>query len=117
MKAACTLAGTQEPVCVHVELVDDVNMLRLALRQLTQDRVLRARLGSAARRYWEAGGTLEVMAGDYEDLLLAARDAADPVLPAGWPAHLRDDGMSTARKLTAQIGVRFPFDAPARGRP
>ena len=117
MKAACTLAGTHEPVCVHVELVDDVNMLRLALRRLTEDGVLRARLGRAARRYWEAGGTLDLMAGDYEPVLLAARDAADPVLPAGWPAHLRADGTSTARALAAEMGVPYPLDPPAAGRP
>ena len=117
MKVACTLAGAREPVCVHVELIDEVNTLRLALRRLTEDGALRARLGSAARRYWEAEGTLAVMAADYEGLLTAATHAADPVPPAGWPAHLRADGTSTARALTAEMGVPFPFDPPEAGRP
>ena len=30
-----------EPVCVHVELIDEINMLRLALRRLTEDAALR----------------------------------------------------------------------------
>jgi glycosyltransferase involved in cell wall biosynthesis len=116
MKVASTIPGAHEPVCVYVELIDDVNTLRLALRRLTEDAGLRARLGGAARRYWEAQGTLELMAGDYEILLEAARAAADPVRPAGWPAHLRADGTSTARALAAEVGVPFPFDPPAAGR-
>jgi glycosyltransferase involved in cell wall biosynthesis len=116
MKMACTLAGPHEPVCVHVDLVDEANTLRLALRRLPEDGGLRARLGSAARRYWETDGTLDMMAGDYQRVLLAAADAADPVLPAGWPAHLRADGTATARALTAGMGVPFPLDSPAAGR-
>lgn len=117
MTVASTVPGGHEAVCVHVELVDEVHMLRLALRRLTEDAALRARLGSAARRYWEAQGTLELMARDYEGLLTASRAAADPAAPAGWPAHLRADGTGLARALTTDIGVPFPFDAPAAGRP
>jgi hypothetical protein len=91
-------------------------MLRLALRRLTEDGGLRARLGTAARRYWEAEGTLGLMARDYEALLDEARAAADPVPPPGWPAHLQADGTSAARALAAGIGVPFPFDPPASGR-
>jgi hypothetical protein len=103
-------------VCVHVGLDDEVNMLRLALRTLTEDAGLRARLGGAARRYWEAEGTIELMARDYEDMLKAARMAAGPALPARWPAHLRADGTATARRLAAEVGVPFPLDAASLGR-
>jgi glycosyltransferase involved in cell wall biosynthesis len=113
MKVACTVAGAPEPVCAHVDLVDEANTLRLALRRLTVDAALRARIGRAARLYWEAEGTLERMARDYEDVLLAARDAADPVRPAGWPAHLSADGTATARALAAGMGVPFPLGSPA----
>jgi glycosyltransferase involved in cell wall biosynthesis len=116
MKVACTRPGTHEPVCVHVDLADEVNTLRLALRRLSDDAGLRARIGGAARRFWEAEGTMALMASDYEALIEAARLAADPVLPAGWPAHLRADGTSTARALAAHVGVPFPFDPPATGR-
>jgi glycosyltransferase involved in cell wall biosynthesis len=116
MKVASTLAGRHDAVCVHVELDDEVHMLRLALRRLTEDAALRARLGSAARRYWETQGTLELMARGYESLLTAAQAAADPAAPAGWPAHLRADGTGLARALTSDFGVPFPFDAPAAGR-
>jgi glycosyltransferase involved in cell wall biosynthesis len=117
MKVSCTRPGTPEPMCVHVELIDEVNMLRLALRRLTEDGELRARLGRAARRFWEAEGTLQLMARDYEGLLAAARDAADPVLPASWPAHLQADGLSAARRLTAEIGVPLPFEPPVGPSP
>jgi len=116
MKVACTRPGAHEPVCAHVDLIDEVNTLRLALRRLTEDAGLRARLGGAARRFWEAEGTLDLMARDYEGLLGATSAAADPVTPAGWPAHLRADGTSAARALAAQVGVPFPFDPPATGR-
>ena len=116
MKTACTRPGAHEPVCVHVELIDEVNMLRLALRRLTEDAALRERLGRAARRYWEAQGTMDLMAGDYEGLLAAARDAGDPDLPAGWPAHLQADGTGTARALAAEMGVPYPLETPAAGR-
>lgn len=116
MKVATTTGAAAEPVCVHVELVDGAHMLRLALRRLTEDGDLRARLGTAARRHWETEGTLDLMARDYEGLLAAARQAADPALPAGWPAHLRADGTATARALMAEAGVPFPFDPRAIGR-
>jgi glycosyltransferase involved in cell wall biosynthesis len=111
----CTPAGAQEPVCVRIELIDEVNMLRLALRRLAEDADLRARLGSAARRYWETRGTPELMAADYEGILAAAMRAADPVLPAGWPAHLRADGSSRARALASEVGVPYPLERARTG--
>jgi glycosyltransferase involved in cell wall biosynthesis len=116
MKVACTDASETEPVCVHVDLIDEVNTLRLALRRLTEDAELRTRLGSAARRYWSRGATMELMALDYERALARAACLPDPPRPAGWPAHLRADGTSTARALAAHVGVPFPFDPPATGR-
>jgi glycosyltransferase involved in cell wall biosynthesis len=106
----CTPAGAREPVCLRIELIDAVNMLRLALRRLAEDADLRKRLGSAARRYWETQGTPALMAEDYEGILAAARQAADPVLPAGWPAHLRADGSSRARTLAFEVGVPYPLE-------
>ena len=116
MKVASTLPGEHDAVCVHVELTDEVHMLRLALRRLTEDGALREALGREARRYWRTHGTLDLMARDYDVVLDAARAAADPRLPADWPAHLRADGTATARALTAQLGTPFPFDPPASGR-
>ena len=108
-------AAAQEPVCVHVELVDAAHMLRLALRRLTEDRGLRERLGRAARRYWQAEGTIGLMARDYEAVLAEARSAPDPASPARWPAHLRADGSAAARGLLAEMDVPYPIDEPGFG--
>ena len=71
-----------EPVCVHVELIDEIHMLRLALRRLRRDGELRARLGRAARRYWAEHATLELMARDYESALARAAALPLPEKPA-----------------------------------
>ncbi len=102
-----------EPVCVHVELVDEIPMLRLALKRLTDDAALRERLGGAARRYWAEQGTLALMARDYEGLLAKAAAAPIPRRPAEWPAHLAADGSALARALTAGTWVPYPFDVRA----
>jgi len=102
-----------EPVCVHIELVDEIPMLRLALTRLTDGAALRMRLGRAARRYWTEQGTLALMARDYEGLLARAAVAPIPARPAEWPAHLAADGSTLARALTAEIGVLYPLDVRA----
>jgi hypothetical protein len=93
-------------------LVDGAHMLRLVLRRLTEDAGLRARLGSAARRYWSRHATMALMARDYERALARAAVLAAPPRPAGWPAHLTADGTSTARGLLGQMGVSYPLEPP-----
>jgi glycosyltransferase involved in cell wall biosynthesis len=102
-----------EPVCVHIELVDEIPMLRLALKRLTDDAALRARLGGAARRYWAGQGTLALMARDYEGLLERAAAAPTTARPADWPLHLAADGSALARALSAEAGVPYPLDSRA----
>ena len=110
MTVACTAPSVSEPVCVHVELIDDINMLRLALRRLTEDPALRDRLGRAARRYWAEHATMTVMARDYEAALASAAAAPNPATPANWPAHLTADGTATARALTAGVGADYRLE-------
>jgi len=109
MTVACTDPGATEPVCVHVELIDDINMLRLVLRRLTEDPALRDRLGRAARRYWAEHATMTVMARDYEAAFASAATVPNPAKPEAWPAHLTADGTATARALTAGIGTQYPL--------
>jgi hypothetical protein len=116
MRIACTVPAATEPVCVHVELIDDINMLRLVLRRLTEDPALRDRLGRAARRYWAEHATMTVMACDYETAIACAAAAPSPARPAGWPSHLMADGSSGARVLTAQVGVPYPLDQRSTGQ-
>lgn len=109
MTVACTDPSATEPVCVHVELIDDINMLRLVLRRLTEDPALRDRLGRAARRYWAEHATMTVMARDYEAAFASAATAPNPAKPEAWPAHLTADGTATARALTAGVGTDYPL--------
>lgn len=102
-----------DPVCVHIELIDEIPMLRLALQRLCGDADLRARLGRAARRYWAEQGTVELMVREYEALLARAAATPDAPRPAGWPAHLTADGSGLARALTAGVGVACPLDPVA----
>ena len=77
-EVACADPSAAEPVCVGVELNHDIHMLRLALVRLAGDAGLRARLGAAARRYWEAQATLGLMAQDYESALAQVAALPDP---------------------------------------
>jgi glycosyltransferase involved in cell wall biosynthesis len=109
MTVSGAAAEDGEPICVLVDLLEDVNMLRIALRRLTEDTVLRAGLGRAARRYWDRQGTLELMARDYETVLEETRNAPAPSRPSRWPAHLVADGSAVARALVAQVGAAWPL--------
>ena len=114
METACADPAAAEPVCVRVELNHDLHMLRLALRHLAGDAALRARLGAAARRYWEAQATLGLMTQDYEAALAQAAALPDPERPAGWPAHLSDDGTATLRKIVTDMGITFEWGGAGR---
>jgi hypothetical protein len=81
------------------------------MRRLARDADLRASLGRAARRQYEAQHTLPLMADDYERLLAnaAARPAPDPTAIA-LPAHLLDDHSGQLRRLLAETGITdLPF--------
>jgi hypothetical protein len=107
MRTVCTDPAAGEPVAVTVELTDDINMIRIAFRRLTEDAVLRARLGKAARRYWETHATMDLMVADYVAAIERARALPAPVPPPDWPPHLRADGTERARELAAHVGVRL----------
>jgi glycosyltransferase involved in cell wall biosynthesis len=109
MTVACTDPAATEPIAVSVELIDEIHMLRLALRRLAEDAGLRARLGAAARRYWAAHATMDLMAADYEAALARVAAMADPPRPPRWPAHLTADGTATTRQIAAAMGVGVDF--------
>jgi glycosyltransferase involved in cell wall biosynthesis len=115
MEAVSSGPAGAEPVCAHIELIDEIHMLRLALRRLAEDGELRARLGRAARRYWAEHATLELMAADYESALARAAASPLPRKPAGWPTHLSADGSAAARSLVGGFGVPYPLEVPAGG--
>ena len=71
------------------------------MRRLARDAALRATVGAAARRYWEAEHREALMQAAYERLLPLA--AARPAPTAPLPAHLRPD------PLARLAGVLSPF--------
>jgi len=113
MKIACTDPAAREPIAVGVELDHDIHMLRLALVQLARDAGLRERLGAAARRYWAAHASMELMAQDYEAALVRVSALPDPARPASWPAHLSNDGTATLRAIMTSMSVTFDWQGGA----
>lgn len=93
----------RDPIAVSIDVLDEAHSLALALDRVTSDAPLRARLGRAARQWWEAHHRLEPMADAYERLFARAVAIAPPV--STLPAHLRDDGTSKARALLAPFGL------------
>lgn len=109
--AAARRLRPEEAVAVSIDILDEDHSLELAMRRLATDAALRASLGRAARRYYEAQHTLPLMADDYERLLAqaAALPAPDPAA-IGLPAHLLDDRSGQLRRLLAETGLdQSPF--------
>ena len=94
-------------ITVAIDILDEDHSLRLALRRLVSDDALRARLGAAARRYWEREHTVPRMVDDYARLIDRARTLAAPPTPP--LAHLSADGSALARDLLAPFGLPLPW--------
>jgi glycosyltransferase involved in cell wall biosynthesis len=98
----------RKPIALIVELTDELQMVKLAIRRLAESRQLRERLGRAARRYWSQHATIEIMAQDYEALLERTRTSGPNPHPL-WPAHLVADGTEQARAIAGHVGVRLDW--------
>jgi glycosyltransferase involved in cell wall biosynthesis len=105
---------TAAPCAVAIDILDEDHSLRLAMRRLGTDPVLRARLGSAARTCWHQNHSIEAMTADYRGLIAEAirRPARDVPLPA----HLLDDRSGTLERLIEPFGLPSPLRSSARGR-
>ncbi len=93
-----------DPVAIAIDLVDEDESLRLAMRALADDGGLRERLGRAGHAYWSAHHTLEVMAGDYERLIAHAAARPAPVV-TDLPAHFTNDHSAKARAIVDRFGI------------
>jgi glycosyltransferase involved in cell wall biosynthesis len=104
--AAARRPRPEEAVAVSIDILDEDHSLELAMRRLAGDPALRASLGVAARRHYEAQHTLPRMADDYERLLAQAiaLPAPDPAAIA-LPPHLLDDHSGRLRRLLAETGM------------
>jgi hypothetical protein len=101
-------AGTDAaPICVALDIADEEHSLRLAVRRLATDEALRNTLGRAAREYWTANHSVDLMISDYRKLIAIAR-GEQPPRPA-LPTHLRDDHGHIVRNVTAMFGLSSPL--------
>ncbi|HXH05942.1 MAG TPA: glycosyltransferase family 4 protein [Vicinamibacterales bacterium] len=104
-------ADVPGPIAVTVDLLDEAETLRLALRRLCADPALREQIAHAGREWWARHHTPEAMAEDYESAI--ARAAARPRPRTVLPRHLRPDVFGHTRALLESMGARLPaeFDA------
>jgi hypothetical protein len=54
------------------------------------------------------------MAQDYEAAFAQVAALPDPERPAGWPAHLSDDGTAALRRIVTGMGVTFDWSGAGR---
>jgi glycosyltransferase involved in cell wall biosynthesis len=100
--------GPRQAIAVAIDILDEDHSLRLAMRRLADDAALRARLGAAARQWWQREHSLDVMVGDYERVIAAA--VARPAPGEALPPHMRDDGDRRLRELMAPFGPHVNMD-------
>lgn len=79
------------PVAVSVDVRDEEHSLAVAIRRLSTDPALRARLGGAAYAWWRAHATVRDAADAWDRILREAATLAPPARPPDWPAHLTAD--------------------------
>ena len=68
-----------KPLGVAIDILDEDHSLEITLRRLCDDASLRNQLGVRARQYWETNHRLEMMAEDYDKLLV--KDVAATMTP------------------------------------
>ena len=93
------------PVAGTIDLRDEEHSLALAIRRLSADAPLRARLGEAARAWWRTYASPNAAFPCWERLLREAA-ALDPApRPTDWPPHLTADGTERARAMLDEFGL------------
>jgi len=92
-------------VAIRIDLLDEDEALRHAMRRLAEDGKLREDLGRAGHAYWSAHHTMEAMANDYRRIITAAVARPIPAPPLGLPPHFTDDYSEPARTIVRQFGL------------
>jgi glycosyltransferase involved in cell wall biosynthesis len=95
--------GSEAPLCVAIDILDEDHSLRLAMRRLAVDAELRASLGSAGQRHWAREHSMTRMIEDYERIISEA--SALPVPEIALPAHLVNDGDTLLNETLRQLSV------------
>ena len=96
--------GRPAPIAMRIDLLEEEECLRTAMRRLATDARLRESLARAGHAYWAREHTLEMMAADYRRVIKEA--AARPAPPvADVPAHFANDYTELARGVARQFGL------------
>jgi glycosyltransferase involved in cell wall biosynthesis len=98
--------GGSAPIAVRIDLIEEEESLRTAMRRLATDTRLRESLGRAGHAYWAREHTLEVMVADYRRVIKEAAARPAPAV-AGLPAHFTNDYTGLARRIARQFGVEI----------
>jgi glycosyltransferase involved in cell wall biosynthesis len=99
-----TSPAAAEPVAIAIDLLDEDESLRLAMRALAGEPKLRASLARAGHAYWSAHHTLDAMTDDYQRLIANAAARPAPVVN-DLPPHFTDDHSQLARSITRAFGI------------
>jgi glycosyltransferase involved in cell wall biosynthesis len=99
------LTTSAPPVAVTVDPRDEEHSLMLAIRKLSTDAALRARLGQAARAWSETNATLARAVAAWAAVLREGATLAPPARPADWPAQFLADGAELAQDIRAKFGL------------
>ena len=89
-------------VALRIDLLDEDRALRVAMRTLATDVVLRDALASAGHAYWAANHTIELTAARYRQVINEAAARPAPVC-TDLPRHFTED----YTELTRGIANRF----------
>ncbi|MSO30197.1 MAG: glycosyltransferase family 1 protein [Acidobacteria bacterium] len=97
------------PIAVSIDPRDEEHSLALAIRRLSTDATVRARLGGAAHTWWRTHATPRHAADDWDRILAEGARLRPPARPADWPVHLTADGTERARAILDEFSVRVDF--------
>jgi len=104
------------PIAISLDPRDEAHSLGLALKRLGDDASLRAALAEAGHAWWQAHATPDRAAAAWARVLDESTGRADPVLPPGWPPHLRYDAAGPAREIARRLGVELTLPGFARAQ-
>ena len=107
------IAGNEAPIAVTIDPRDEEHSLVLAIRRLSSDAALRARLGEAAHAWWNAHATPAHAAAAWNQIVEEAVRLSPPPRPDDWPKQFADDGTGLAREILSEFALP-PTDILAR---
>jgi glycosyltransferase involved in cell wall biosynthesis len=96
--------GGSTPIAIRIDLLEEEECLRTAMRRLATEARLRESLARAGHAYWAREHTLEVMVADYRRVIREAAARPAPAV-ADLPAHVTNDYTGLARGIARQFGV------------